>query len=305
MMSIEEDIELERLAVLVASKRRQMDRRSELEARRVSREAIRRSGERVPPGLSENGDLELLRATHANYWLRSSECLAKSLDPLGIGTSGIHVVSFDQVKISAPTLSGFHIPGESIFRAVRHHLPRTARPAPVVFLNVENAVRHHARPLIDKATESSIRESVRVALAAVTVHEVAHVAADAIVGLAAPDDVDESILRVSAGLPQSSDAKRERHDDRWIRAILHLGIRASRIFPSDYTDPPNYIAETLTGDVEFVFPGFAADLVDALSVELIATAVDEPLREILSRPAPPSFVETYRRAVANTERSSQ
>lgn len=305
MMTIEEDIELERLAVLVASKRREMDRRSELDARRLSRESIIRSGDRVPPGLSEDGDLDLLRATYASYWIRSSECLAKSLDPLGIGISGLHVVSFDQIKLSAPTLSGFHIPGESIFRAVRHHLPTTARPAPVVFLNVENAVRHHARPLLKTASEGDIRESVRVALGAVTVHEVAHVASDAVVGLAAPDQIDESILRVSAGLTQSADRKRERHDDRWIRALLHLAIRASRMFPADYTDPPNYITETLTGDLDFVFPGFAADLVDALSVELIATDRDEPLRDILSRPAPSSFVETYRRAVADTERSPQ
>lgn len=299
MMAIEEDIELERLAVLVASKRREMDRRSELDARRLSREAIRRSGDRVPCGLSEDGDLELLQATYSSYWLRSSECLAKSLDPLGIGTSGLHVVSFDQIKLSAPTLSGFHIPGESIFRAVRHHLPRTATPAPVVFLNVGNAVRHHATPLLATAPEGDIRESVRVALGAITAHEMCHVASDAVIGLAAPDDVDESILRVSASLPQSASDKRERHDERWVRALAHVGLRAARIRHG------HYITETLTGDLDFVFPGFAADLVDALSVELIATDRDEPLRDILSRPAPSSFVETYRRAVADTERRSQ
>jgi hypothetical protein len=274
------DADLIALQVAVAQAQQPED---ELEGRRRSRAAFRRWGERIPPRLSEAADLSLLIDRHAGYWLRSSECLVRSLDPSGLGSRSFHVLDFETLGIEARSLAGFTLPGDSFFRAVRHKMNRSAAEGPVVAVNLKAEAARHTRHGLATQPEQTLRENVRVGLCGTVIHEAAHVVAFEAAGLEIPDGASLSDVRLVMSTPVSQVSRVSNHGADWVRSFAHLVFRGRSMPCSDFWD------SVFRFDVAEHYGENAGDFQDALSAELDSTSYDERLVDVLRRPAPTAF----------------
>lgn len=256
----------------------------ELEGRRRSREAFRRWGEKIPPKLSESRDLSLLVDRHVDYWLRSAECLVRSLDPVGLGARDFHVVDFSTLGIVSPALAGFTLPGGSFFRAVRPKLKRTAAEGPVVAVNVQTEAARHTRHGLATQPEKTLRENVRVGLCGTVLHEAAHVVAFEAAGLEIPEGASLEDVRLVMSTPVSQDSRVATHGADWVRSFAHFVFRGRSIPSSDFW------SRVFCFDVAQHYGENAIDFLDALSPELNSTSSEERLVDVLRRPAPTPFL---------------
>jgi hypothetical protein len=275
--------DVEALSVRLAVARAQQPD-DELEGRRRSRAAFERWGERIPANLDPSKDLPLLVGRHRDYWLGSAAGLVRSLDPNGLGKRDFHVVDFETLGIDAPFLAGFTFPGDAFFHSIRSRLRRTAAPGPVVVVNVATQARHHTRHGLETQPERTLRENVRVGICGTVLHEAAHVVAQGFAGLALPDAVTLADVRLVAGQPASDDCRVANHGADWVRVFAHLVFRSARTPWSDFWQ------KVFLFDVEQHYGAAAAgDLFDTLFPDLVSSNPDEPLRDILDRPAPEPF----------------
>lgn len=270
--------DFEALAVTVAVARAQQQETDELEGRRRSRAAFRRWKERLPVALSEDGDVDILVARHRDYWLRSAACFVQSIDPSGFGATGFHVLDFADFGLDSDTLAGFALP-EGAFDIFRELLPRSARPGPVVAVNVRTQARHHARRILETASESSLRETIRVGITGTVLHEAAHVVDFAIRGAEIPDGLTVADFREAYSSPASVQARRLNHGETWVRAFGHLTFRSSVRPPADYW------SQLFAFDVEEHYDGPGEEILDALVPELVSTSSSASLVDAIRLPS--------------------
>ena len=268
----------EQLASRIAVLRVEHDQRSEIEARRRSRDFFRRTGEKIPSGLSVDGDVDILIDAHREYWLRSAEHFAKAIDPLGLGAGDVHALPTSVLGLPDHG-SGYFIPG--LFGTVREHLRTTARPGPVVWLNIRGHARHATADAIETASEIELREVVRASLAATMSHEIAHAVDAEVAGRSAPPGVSIDVLRLVAAAPKDPGQQQARHGSAWARAFAILTERASRFRHGDF------FRRVFDHDIRASLGVAGDDLSDSLGAEL---GLDEPVADILRRRPPASFL---------------
>lgn len=273
--------DIEALAVQVAVARAQQQT-GELEGRRRSRAAFRRWKERLPVELQEDGDVELLVDRHKTYWLRSAASFVQSVDPSGFGAQGFHVLDFADVGIGSDTLAGLALP-EPAFDIFRELLPRTARPGPVVAVNVRTQARHHSRHILETASELALRETIRVGITGTVLHEAAHVVDFAVRGVTIPDGVTVADFRDIYSTPATVEARRLNHGDSWVRAFGHLVFRAASRPPADYW------SRLFSFDVSEHYDGPGGEILDALVPELVSASTVSPVVDAVRSSTPASF----------------
>ena len=271
---------IEALSVRLASL--QMDQeQDQIGGRRRSRAAFRRWGERIPDELAADRDLEVLVDRHRDYWLRCAAGFVRYVDSTGLGSGDFHVVDTSSLGIAADGLAGFTMP-DGFFDIVRDILPASARPGPVVAINVRGQAKVHSRKILNTANEPTIRESVLAGITATAIHEAAHAVDFQSLGLRLPEGATIEHLRLAVR-PSFGPARSERHGANWVRAFAHLVFRSS-VYP-----PYDYWSEVFRFDVADHYPGDAVDFLDALATEFISTSSAEPLVDVLARPAPAAF----------------
>lgn len=274
----------EKLAIWVASQQARHADPNSFEGRRRTQKAFKRWRCKLPPGLAPEEDAPLLVARHRDYWLWSASWLVRSLDPCGLGARSFHAVDVGGFGIVDDRTLGFTVGG--LFDLARPLLPRTAARGPVVALNLRELA---FRTLVqeDDQDEPTVRERVRFSTGSVALHEAAHVVADR-----GPDQSLETDLptdKVFGILAQAATRQDPparvvaSHGRDWVRAYAHLASRAVRHPGAEYW------LRIFEHDVAAVFPGSAADWLDALAPELATTQPDEPIVQILDRPPPARF----------------
>lgn len=232
--------------------------------------------------LREEGDVELLVDRHRQYWLRSAASFCRSIDPAGLGASDIHVVDFQDIGLASDTLAGFALP-DGAFDTFRHLLPRTARPGPVVAVNVQTQARQHTRRIIDTASELTLRETVRVGITGTTLHEVAHALDFAVRGVSFPDTLSVDDVRTMYSSPATREARTLNHGETWVRAFGHLAFRSTARPPGDYW------SKLFAFDVQEHYQGAGEDILDALVPELVSTASSSAIVDAVRVPSQKSF----------------
>jgi len=258
----------------------------ELAGRQRTRARLRQWGERIPPALSPERDVEILAERHGDAWLAAATEFALAVDP-GLVARGLHIVGYDQLGIDSPTGSGFVYPA-GLFEVVRHRLPAGARPGHIVAINVP-AHAAAVADYIDDGPEAALADAVSVSMIATVLHEIAHLAASDAAGRKLPAGIDYQTFQQAAAAPAGDQGPN--HGPDWIRAFFHAIHRADllrreffwyRMFREDVAPWAR------------VNPG---PLADALEVEVGDVAT--PLAEILRRPAPAAFEELTRDPAAD------
>lgn len=277
------------LAALVAMKAAEHEQRSEWAGRRRSREAITTMGEPIPAELCEARDIDILRERHEGYWLASAAGFVRGLDPNGLGAGQVHVVSCEQLGIASNGLTGFTLPGRSMFEACRGHLPVTAEPGPVIVVSTTAILKTSLPALPDDASDTTVQENCRIWITGVVMHEVAHTVEQAVAGLEAPQEITVTHLR----LLQAEPRQRNEHTAAWARAFGHLAYRAAA------RPPAFYWQGFATSDIRYDIPGNDDEWRLLLANEAAVTDPDEPLVDVIRRPFPDFDAAIERRRNSN------
>lgn len=263
------------VAIVIANAAMLHDQRAEFVGRHRTRQHLEQLGERVPDDLAEAGDIAAVDPEAITYATRSAACWVRTLDPEGLGRQQLHVVTTEATGVGGEGL-GFTLPGPAVFEMVRDHLPRSAEPGPVVFVSVAAHLRQIADHLGPNATDDELRQRLRIAITATTLHEAAHVveqqlAAEAV---AATSTIDH--LRAMRAMPRQA----KPHTTTWARCLGHLVRRAMPRPPAGYWRP------WLAREVEHDIPGTGRRWFPILEAETANTDNAEPLIEVIRRPNP-------------------
>jgi hypothetical protein len=280
------DHELEALAMRLAAEH---NARRPDQAAVATATALRRWGERVPPALVPTHD-ELL-ARHRERWLRDAEAAITTLDPTAFtGGRSLHVLDFADlgafagVDADGRTTYGFCLAAD-LHRLAGSAIPKriTTTPAAAVAVNVGGIVRTFKPNGIDDFP------FIRAVVAAVGIHEYAHLVDAAAAGVTVSDAVTAEMVREVVAKPRRQTAARARagHGPQWARAYAHLLHRARQL-PYRQTR-----AGLFASDVEPYAAGGADAVLAALADELAAHTADDPLAEILHAPAPAGFTDLF------------
>lgn len=269
--------DVEALAVKIAVLRSQQKQTSELEARRLSRSAFQKWGERIPMALNATRDIELLVERHRDYWLKSASGFVRTLDPAGLGDNDFHVLDFSSLGIVSDRFAGVAFP-EGSFGAFAGLLPRTAQSGPVVAVNLISQARSHVSQLLDVQSEETIREVVRVAVTATAIHEAAHVVDNSASGVLLPASTGLEEIRLALQRPSKPKNVSASHREGWVRAFAHLVYRATSRPPCDYW------SKVFSFDVGQHYSGDSSELIDVLVPELSATSDDSPIVDTVRFP---------------------
>lgn len=235
----------------------------------------------------ELGDvIEANRST----WLRHAEATLMALDPLTYFDGGtVHVLDFDELGIHVDGILGFVADAE-LHVLARHLLPERDAdvPAAAVAVNVDRIART-TPALPTRAGDRDSADTIRAAVAAVAAHELAHVLHAQATGIRLPPGatLDQVVRSLTDGRSTASAHQATAHGPGWLRAYLHLVMRASRVPRFDV-----WIAR-LTLDVKAVLPHEPARYLDALAGELVTQRRDARLVEILRTPAPAGFLSLF------------
>lgn len=267
------DDELEAFVATVAAEH---GSRSELAGRRRSRKALAAMGEPVPADLAEARDVDILREQYEAYWLASAAGFVRGLDPSGIGAGQVHVVSCEQLGIASNGLTGFTLPGRSMFEACRGHLPVTAEPGPVIVVSTAAILKTSLPALPDDASDTTVQENCRIWITGVVMHEAAHVIEQAAAGLESPQEITVTHLRML----QSEPRQRNEHTAAWARAFGHLAHRAA-------ARPPAFCWQAFAfREIRYDIRGNDDEWQLILANEVGVTDPDEPIIDVIRRPFP-------------------
>jgi len=277
------DEEIERLAVIVASRQAEAETRTALEARRLSRAAVERWGDPVPPALDASGDIAAFVADYRDAWLEHAENVVGAIDARWLDGRGraFHVLDSETIGLRSTAESPVGFLARGIFPAVRCHLTRCRRPGPVAVVDV----RRHAEPfaeILDQHPERLVVRMVSTAITTTAAHEYAHAVDfrdDGTPTGTTPPDITVAM--------RPYDAAREQpyHGARWFRALGHVAHRLRG-------EPLHLAANLFAQEVRQWLPtSEPAAILATLAPELQATPFGEPIAEILLRPAPGPFLE--------------
>ncbi len=180
----------------------------------------------------------------------------------------------------------------ALFDCVRDALPVSAAPGPVVAINLVEVATWLVLDNDDRLDEAGLRETIRVAVQAVALHEAAHVIAGGEYEPLPPHDVPTATIHgivraaVAADKPQARVI--ESHRAAWCRAALHLAHRARRLPHGQWW------ADWLRADIDRIHgQGTAAAILEALTDELLAADPMEPIADILRRDPPAAFQDIF------------
>ncbi len=278
------------LAAMIAIERSRHADAESIDGRRRSRQAMRRWAHRMPRGLTIEADVPLLVARHRDYWLGSAASLPRSLDPAGLGAGPLHAIGFDAVGIASVTCLGMTFP--TLFDCVRDVLPVSAVPGPTIAINLVEAATWLVLDNDDGLDEATLRETIRVAVQAVALHEAAHVIADGGYEPLPPHDLPAATIRDMVAREVASDRPPARviagHGAAWCRAAVHLSHR-TRTLPHG-----QWWADWLRTDIDRIHgAGTAAAVVAAIADELLAADQADAVAEILRREPPAAFDDIF------------
>lgn len=248
--------------------------------------------EKIPAELTEARDIELLREQHEGYWFASAAGFVRGLDPNGIGAGQLHVVTTEQLGIDSNGLTGFTLPGRSMFDACRDHLPVTAEPGPVIVVSATAILKTSLPALPDDASDQMVQENCRIWISGVVMHEAAHVIEQAGAGLESPAEMSVTHLKMLQGDPR----QRNEHTATWARAFGHLAYRAAA------RPPAGYWQTFATSDIRYDIPGDDDEWQLLLANEAAVTDPNEPLIDVISRPFPDFDAAIGRRRSTNPTR---
>lgn len=276
------DDDAERLAVIVAHRQAEASSRTAVEARRLSRAAMHRWQQRIPPALAVAGDAAAFIADYRDAWLEHAENVVGAIDPHWLDNRGraFHVLDTATIGLQSTAHSPVGFLARGIFPAVRCHLTRCRRPGPVAIVDVHR----HAEPfatLLEQHPERLVVRMVATAITTTAAHEYAHAIDfrdDGTPTAHTPPDISQAM--------QPHDEARERpfHGARWFRALAHVAHRLR--------GEPLHLAQHLfAGEVRQWLPQATADaILAALAPELDETPFATPIADVLLRPAPGPFL---------------
>lgn len=229
-------------------------------------------------------DLDDVIAGHRDAWLRHAEATLVALDPRGHADGGLHVFDFPELGAPAEGYLGFTAEAE-LHELARERLPEGAPITTAVAVNVARIAS-----LSDEPTPAGIAEAV----AAVAAHELAHVldarASDR--HLPPGTTLDTIVASLADNRARSTASLTTSHRPGWLRAYLHLVVRAS--------GRPCYRTwlSRLAMDVGVVLPHTAGKYLEAIRPEILAHRQDARLVEILRTPAPSGFLSLFHEPAA-------
>lgn len=214
---------------------------------------------------------------HRTTWLRQAEATLTSLDPQDGGR--LRVLDFAELGAPATGYLGFAA-GAELHELARDHLEIGDEITSAVAVNVER---------IAAVTASDDPGEVSAAVSVVAAHELAHVL-DARAGgrrLPRGTTLATVIGSLASDRAREAAALRAGHPPQWLRAYLHLLVRASA--------RPHY-GTWLTGfirDVNAVLPNAPEKYLNALEPEIVACHRQARLVDILRKPAPTGFLSMF------------
>lgn len=229
---------------------------------------------------------------HRTTWLRQAEATLMDLDPRAYADAGmINALDFAEIGIKVVGILGFAAEAE-LHVLASHLLPERDldAPAAAVAVNVDRIART-TPALSTMAGDRDPVGMIRAAVAAVAAHELAHVLDAEAAGRRLPPGatLDQVVRSLTDGRATAPVHQATAHGAGWLRAYLHLVVRASRL--------PEYRTwlARLTLDVKAVLPHEPARYLDALREELVAHRRETRLVEILRTPAPAGFLSLFTR----------
>jgi hypothetical protein len=230
-------------------------------------------------------DLDELVEAHRETWLREAEATVSALDPRAYSTGGsLHVLDFRALGAPEKGYLGFTADAELHEIAADFITPRPdAVPVAAVAVNV-----HAIASTMPEEAAGQV-EAIGAAVAAVAAHELAHVVDAQATGrrLSSGATLEQVVRSLTDGRAADPARRSASHSAGWIRAYLHLVIRAAGLPHRDQW------LRALVRDVAAAMPLPAETYLDALQGELLRHRRSDRLVEILRTPAPAGFLSLF------------
>jgi hypothetical protein len=249
----------------------------------------------MPPALPRPAaavlPLEELVQLHRSTWLRDAEATLTVLDWRAY-TDGrtLHVLDARAIGGPARGYYGFAA-GAQLHELTAALLPfkRSTQAAAAVAVNVDALVLSLRLPTMTEAHRGAAFDRIRAAVAAVAAHELAHVVDAQAEGRRLPKGATlEAVLQsLGNGTATAKATLVKVHGPGWVRAYCHLITRAARLPHHD-----EWVA-AFQRDARAVLPHPPSEYLDALHPELVRCTSDDPLRDILRKPAPAGFLALF------------
>lgn len=212
-------------------------------------------------------------------WIADAASLCRVLDPPAADAT-IHVL--DAAALPEPaTRHALAWTAGGLDRVLRDRL-RDRRRGPVLVLDVAAIVRHRV-PV--KVSEHELAALGRLECQQVALHELGHARLAEAAGAALPTWTSLPLLLDAIGTPTLDDVDREKHGHAWIRSYLVLSGRAARSLW-----PRQWWLDAAVADVRRYVDVAGHELLADLQHEIDD---DEPLVDVLRRPAPPAYLARF------------
>lgn len=236
---------------------------------------------------SVDDELDAVIGEHRDAWLRDAAATLMALDPRAYA-DGSTLYVLDARNLGAPEAGylGFTA-GAQLHELATDFLP-PGDAAAAVAVNVDRIARTIPAGFLPTGAVDTI-DVARAAVAAVAAHELAHVLdAQAARHRLPPGATLEQVLRSLAdGRATAAAHRKATHSPGWLRAFIHLAVRAS-------SRPHHRVwLGSLVRDVEATLPHDAGTYLDALRDELARYRLDARLVDVLRTPAPAGFLSLF------------
>ena len=231
----------------------------------------------IAPSLA-NGIDDVIAANRTT-WLRDAEATIMALDPRGFRGGRLHVFDFTDIDAPAEGFLGLAAGGQ-LHELARHLLPADDTIVAAVAVNA-------ARIATLSGTDEP--EEIAAAITVVAAHEIAHVVDAQATGTTLPAGATlEGVVRsLTDGRATAPAHQTKGHSAGWLRAYLHLLVRASGL-PHYRTWLAGFIR-----DVEAVLPHEPGTYLAAIEPDILAHRRDARLVDVLRSPAPAGFVSLF------------